>query len=107
MSSEFYEWKWNEDQVYDIQKLKEIELSQRNTMAAYILKVSYLKLDVWAPCTHQGPIYSHGLTLMPAWIANYILYRTWDEITFPILNFNGCTIEVWEWISNLISYTNS
>ena len=28
----------------------------------------------------------------------------WDEITNPFLNFNGATIEVLEWISNLISY---
>ena len=24
----------------------------------------------------------------------------WDEITYPFLNFNGATVEVWEWISN-------
>ena len=21
----------------------------------------------------------------------------WDKITYPFLNFNGCTVEVWEW----------
>ena len=26
----------------------------------------------------------------------------WYEITYPFPNFNGCTIEVWEWISNFI-----
>ena len=24
----------------------------------------------------------------------------WDEITYPLPNFNGCTVEVWELISN-------
>ena len=24
----------------------------------------------------------------------------WDEITYPFLNFNGATVEVYEWISN-------
>ena len=24
----------------------------------------------------------------------------WHEITYPFPNFNGSTIEVWEWISN-------
>ena len=24
----------------------------------------------------------------------------WDEITYPFPNFNGCTVGVWEWISN-------
>ena len=28
----------------------------------------------------------------------------WDEITYPFLIFDGCTVEVWEWISNLIPY---
>ena len=36
----------------------------------------------------------HGLTLIPAWINNYIHYKMWDEITYPFLNFNGCTVEV-------------
>ena len=26
--------------------------------------------------------------------------KLWDEITYPFPNFNGCTVEVWEWISN-------
>ena len=26
----------------------------------------------------------------------------WDEITYPFPNFNGVTLEVWEWISNFI-----
>ena len=30
----------------------------------------------------------HGLTLIPAWISNYIHYKLWDEITYPFLNFN-------------------
>ena len=27
-----------------------------------------------------------------------------DEITYPFPNFNGCTVEVWEWISNFITH---
>ena len=42
----------------------------------------------------QGPIYYHGLTLIPAWISNYIHYKMWDEITYPFLNFYGATVEV-------------
>ena len=30
--------------------------------------------------------------------------RVWDEITFPFPNFNGSTVEVWEWISNFIPH---
>ena len=28
----------------------------------------------------------------------------YDEITYPFPNFNSCTIEVWEWISNFIPH---
>ena len=28
----------------------------------------------------------------------------WDVITYPFLNFNGCTVEVQEWISNFIPH---
>ena len=41
-------------------------------------------------------------TRLPASINfNYILYKMWDEITYPSPNFHGCcTVEVWEWLSN-------
>ena len=41
-----------------------------------------------------GPFYYHGLTLIPAWISNYMPCKVWDEITYPFLNFNGSTVEV-------------
>ena len=52
------------------------------------------------PCRtgSRGLIQWHGLTLRPAWISNYIHYKVWDEIIYPFTNFNGATIEVWEWI---------
>ena len=50
------------------------------------------KLDgvrsIWAP------FYYRVLTLIPAWISNYIHYNVWDEITYQFLNFNGATVEV-------------
>ena len=49
---------------------------------------------------HQGPLLSMWLTLIPAWISNYIYYEVLNEITHIFLNFNGATVEVWEWISN-------
>ena len=30
---------------------------------------------------------------------NYIHYEMWDEIIYPFQNFNGTTVEGWEWIS--------
>ena len=32
--------------------------------------------------------------LIPAWISNYMPGKVWDEIIYPFLNFNGCTVEV-------------
>ena len=51
-----------------------------------------------------GPFYWHGLTVIPAWISNHMPCKVWDEIIYTFLNFNGCTVEVWEWISNFIPY---
>ena len=42
----------------------------------------------------RGPFYWHGLTLIPAWISNCIHYKMLDEINYPLLNFNGATVEV-------------
>ena len=50
-------------------------------------------------------IIEHGLTLIPAWVSNHIHYHVWDEITYPPPNFNSCTVEVWEWISNFIPHS--
>ena len=40
--------------------------------------------------------YKHGLTWIPAWLCNFIHYTMWGDIIYPILNFNGSTIHVWE-----------
>ena len=42
--------------------------------------------------------------LIPAWINNYIYYKMWDEIIYPFPNFNSWTVEVWEWISDIIPH---
>ena len=42
--------------------------------------------------------------IVPAWISNHTPSKVWDGITYPFLNFNGCTVEVWEWISNFIPH---
>ena len=28
----------------------------------------------------------------------------WDEFTYPFLNFNSATVEVWEWLGNFIPH---
>ena len=36
-----------------------------------------------------GPFYQHGLSLIQAWINNYIHCKVWDEIIYRFLIFNG------------------
>ena len=55
------------------------------------------------PIGEPAPFW-HGLTLIPLCKSNCIHYELWDEITYPFPNFNGCTVEVWEWISNFIPH---
>ena len=50
----------------------------------------------------RGLFYWHGLTLTQACKSNHMPNEVWIEITSPFSNFNSCTAEVWELISNLI-----
>ena len=52
----------------------------------------------------RGPYHWRGLTFIKAWIRNHMPSKVYDEIVFPSPNFNGCTVEVWEWISIFISH---
>ena len=38
--------------------------------------------------------YSIGFLVIPACISDFTHYELWDEITYPFLNFNGCTVEI-------------
>ena len=60
---------------------KALKLLQSSTK----LETSYM---TWAH------FYWHGLTLIPACISNHMPSKVWDGITYPFLNFNGCTVEV-------------
>ena len=46
------------------------------------------------------------ISLPVAWIHNHTLSKVWYVITCPFLNFNGCTVEVKEWISNFMLGSN-
>ena len=35
---------------------------------------------------------------------DYIHHNVCDEITYPCPNFNGATLQVWEWISKFIAH---
>ena len=38
-----------------------------------------------------------------AWISHHMLIKVWDKCTYPFPNFNGATVEAWEWMSNFFS----
>ena len=42
------------------------------------------------PDDTSGHFYKQGFTLIPACISNYMAREVWDEITYPLLNCNGC-----------------
>ena len=54
--------------------------------------------------TYRGSFYSQGITLIPEWMSNHMPSKEWDEIANTFPNFNGCTVEVWEWINNSMPY---
>ena len=51
-----------------------------------------------------GSFYFYGLILIPARIINHMPRKVLDEINYAFLNFNGCTVEVYEWITNFIPH---
>ena len=53
-----------------------------------------LPLHLHSRLNTSGPFYWHGLTLIQAWISNYMSGKVWGEITYPFLKFNSCTVEV-------------
>ena len=46
--------------------------------------------------------FANTTMLIPAWINKHIHYKLWEEMTYLFPNFNSCTVEVWESISNFI-----
>ena len=57
--------------------------------------VMHIQANELSHLCHQGPF-------LLTWISNYIHCNVWGEITYPFPNFNGSTVEVWEWMSNFI-----
>ena len=45
-----------------------------------------------SPCPHLHVVINSG-------ISNHMTHKIWNEITYQFPNFNGATVEVWEWIS--------
>ena len=83
-------------------RLSKISILATKSLLGARMSCYYTLQNIW-----QGfavAFYRHGLTLIPAWISNYIHYDVWDEIAYPFPNGNGCTVEVWEWMGKFIPY---
>ena len=52
----------------------------------------------------SGPFTNMVITNIPAWMSNHMSSKGWYEITYPYPNFNGCTVEVWDWINDFLPY---
>ena len=52
----------------------------------------------------QGPLLLIWFNFLLSIEKNHMRSKVWDEITYPFSNFNGCTVEVLEWKSNLIPH---
>ena len=82
--------------MYDTFKLifvgaQEVDEPSVSVLLAGLFYQGGQRLIIYAPC---DPFYLHGLTLIRAWISNYINYKVWGEITYRFINFNGATVEV-------------
>ena len=55
-------------------------------------------------CDTRDPFCLHGLILIPTGISNHMPRKVWNEMTYPLSNFNGWNVEVWEWISNFSAH---
>ena len=60
-----------------------------------------VSVEIWGPSTSK-----HELISIPVWIGHHIPSKVWDQMTRSFPNFNSCscTVDVWEWLSNSISY---
>ena len=69
--------------------------------------IIYSYMYVW---THRGqsPLLLTWINLNPSLdnISNHLPGKVWGEITYLFLNFSGCTVEVYEWITNFIHIFN-
>ena len=71
---------------------------------------NYITMSMWEyqgkPWTYSSdhdtryPSFKHWITLIPAWISNHIPSKRWDELMFPITNYNACKVEFGAWICN-------
>ena len=63
-----------------------------------------LNLNCKVRVTKEAPGPSVSEEIADIFINYDIDYKVWDEITYPFLNFKGCTVEASKWMSNVIPH---
>ena len=51
------------------------------------------------------PLLLTWINFNSTWIINHMPSKMLDEIIYPFPNFNGTTVEVWKWISNIMPHS--
>ena len=62
----------------------------------------FIHLDGHSVQDLRTMILTHG-NIISVWISNHMLHEVWNDITYPFPNFNGCTVEIWQFISDFTS----
>ena len=58
-----------------------------------------LGLLYWRPLRHK---FTRIILLCTNTYTYHLDFKVWDKITYPFSNFNVCTVDIWEWICNII-----
>ena len=96
------DWKVNSDVVISTQKSTLIRDCKVADIFWRVLKVCELdEIDFGNFCIFE---WLNKSLLHNQRKCNLVPSKVWGEITYPFLNFNSCTIEVWESISNFIPH---
>ena len=66
------------------------------------LKVSAIFRLIRLRCSILGTLLCFQWPLWLTWLDNHMPNKVWDEITYPLPNVSGVTVEVWELSSNFI-----
>ena len=66
--------------------------------------ISYVTVWCGMPIRVSAGALFTNMEFIPAWISSHMPSKVWHEIMYQLPNFNGATVEVWQWISNIIPH---
>ena len=75
---------------------EEMNLADNMLQCIFFNENEFILNEISQEPASRGPFYQHGLTLISAWISNYISSKVWEEITYPFQNISRTPVDVWE-----------